>query len=110
MPRHSGRYALVVLTLAALAGEAVAQEGSGIPSPSDHPTTSGSAPIVKPSPDLHGRADSGEGQQHSGDSASPGSTGGGVSTTDPAGSGPTMGGDGAPPATGGAHSPSSTAQ
>src|SRR5687768_12069368 len=100
MLRHPCRHALAVLALGALAGQAFAQAGSGIPSPSEQPTTGTGAPTIQPHPDLHGRADTGEGQQHGSDSASPGSTGGGVNPTDPAGSGPTMGGDGAPPATG----------
>jgi hypothetical protein len=88
----------------------LAQQGSGIPSPSGAETTGTGAPTVRPQPDVHGRAGSGESQQHGSDSASPGSSGGGVSPSDPAGSGPTMNESGAPPATGGAQSPASTGQ
>ncbi len=117
MPQHPGCrltfLAALILAAAALpnlAGVALAQSNQAAPSVSDQPTTGTGAPVIRPQPDVHGRAGSGQGQQHGSDSASPGSTGGGVSTSDPAGSGPTMTNDGAPSATGGPASPSSTGQ
>lgn len=112
MPQHPRTLRLAALTLVAalLPGAALAQSGQGTPSASEQPTTGTSGGVVRPRPDIHGRADTGEGQQHGSDSASPGSSGGGVSTSDPAGSGPTMSNDGAPSATGGPASPSSTGQ
>ena len=91
--RHAAAWGLVFCLAAAV--PAFAQSGQGTPSVTDMPATGDAPGVLRPRPDLHGRAGQGEGEQHGTDSASPGGAGG-TSVTGPTGTGATMGGPEAP--------------
>ena len=95
---------LLVLSLLLGPAPALAQSGQGVPQVTDAPTTPNAPTVLRPQPDLHGRAGQGVTEQHGTDSASPGGTGG-ATAPGPTGMGATMGGSAnqqpaTPPATG----------
>ncbi|HEX6010619.1 MAG TPA: hypothetical protein VFY87_02210 [Geminicoccaceae bacterium] len=94
MTRTTRRHLGVAVGLAALLagpGPVAAQAEQGTPSPSDMPSSGDAPTVLRPVPDIHGRAGQGATEQHGNDSASPGGTGG-TSVGGPTGAGATMGG------------------
>ena len=93
MMRTNRRYLGAVLgfTFLASPGLAAAQTGQAPPMPSDMPSSGAAPTVLRPVPDIHGRAGQGATEQHGNDSASPGGAGG-TSVGGPTGAGATMGG------------------
>jgi hypothetical protein len=81
---------LLAGTLAGL-GPAAAQSTQATPSPSDMPSSGDAPTVLRPVPDIHGRAGQGVTEQHGNDAASPGGAGG-TTVGGPTGAGATMGG------------------